>query len=187
MVLSIGLDPVHAAAQTRSSCGTNPAEAVKNNCVGTRITAGLARYRVERFVHLMTRRQPVRVWGRLNGGRTIIQDITRTSRTVSPCAIWQRTWHSGSVLLRFQDQIKAGGPVTVTHPDIERYFMLIPEAVQLVLQAATVAEQGGIYVLDMGEQIKILSLATNLISCPVSFPERHSDSIRWAPTGRKTL
>jgi FlaA1/EpsC-like NDP-sugar epimerase len=70
---------------------------------------------------------------------------------------------SGSVLLRFQEQIQNGGPVTVTHPEIRRYFMLIPEAVHLVLQAASLGEQKAIYILDMGEQIRVLDLARNLI------------------------
>ncbi len=146
----------------------NPAEALKNNCAGTRITAEAAsRNGVEQFVHISTDKavNPSSVMGATKRvAELIIQDIARTSQTRFQIVRFGNVLgSSGSVLLRFQEQIKAGGPVTVTHPDIQRYFMLIPEAVQLVLQAATIGEQGGIYILDMGEQIKVLSLARNLI------------------------
>lgn len=146
----------------------NPAEALKNNCIGTRIVAEAAsKYGVKQFVQISTDKavNPSSVMGATKRvAELVIQDIARNSRTrFLTVRFGNVLGSSGSVLLRFQEQIKAGGPVTVTHPEIQRYFMLIPEAVQLVLQAATIGEQGGIYILDMGEQIKVLDLARNFI------------------------
>jgi FlaA1/EpsC-like NDP-sugar epimerase/lipopolysaccharide/colanic/teichoic acid biosynthesis glycosyltransferase len=146
----------------------NPAEALKNNCLGTRITAMAAdRFGVERFVLISTDKavNPSSVMGATKRvAEVIVQDIARRSNTRFLTVRFGNVLGSnGSVLLRFQEQIQAGGPVTVTHPGVQRYFMLIPEAVHLVLQAASLGQQGAIYVLDMGEQIRVLDLARNVI------------------------
>lgn len=146
----------------------NVAEALKNNCMGTRIAAEAAhRFKVERFVLVSTDKavNPSSVMGATKRvAELIVQDIARRSSTrFLTVRFGNVLGSSGSVLLRFQEQIKNGGPVTVTHPAIRRYFMLIPEAVHLVLQAASLGEQGAIYILDMGEQISVLDLAKNLI------------------------
>lgn len=146
----------------------NPAEALKNNCMGTRITAETAhRFGVERFVLISTDKavNPSSVMGATKRvAELIVQNMAQCSDTRFLTVRFGNVLGSnGSVLLRFREQIQAGGPVTVTHPEVRRYFMLIPEAVQLVLQAATLGEQGGRYILDMGEQISVLDFARTLI------------------------
>lgn len=146
----------------------NPAEAFKNNCMGTRIAATAAhRFGVERFVLISTDKavNPSSVMGATKRvAELIVQDMAQRSKTRFLAVRFGNVLGSnGSVLLRFQEQIQAGGPVTVTHPDVRRYFMLISEAVHLVLQAASLGEQGSTYVLEMGEQIRVADLARNLI------------------------
>jgi FlaA1/EpsC-like NDP-sugar epimerase len=147
----------------------NPAEAIKNNCVGTQILARLAdRHGVREFVMISTDKavNPTSVMGcsKLIAER-FVQALSAESKTKFLVVRFGNVLASnGSVVPIFQEQIRLGGPITITHPDISRYFMMIPEASQLVLQAAAMGRGGEIFVLDMGESVKIVDLARDLIS-----------------------
>jgi FlaA1/EpsC-like NDP-sugar epimerase len=160
---------VHCAAHKHVPLMENsPAEAIKNNVLGTEnVIRSAGEHGVKRFVQLSTDKavNPTNVMGASKRvTELIVQDYAKKNAMKCMTVRFGNVLGSyGSVIPLFESQIRAGGPVQVTHPDITRYFMTIPEAAQLVLQAGAIGESGAIYVLDMGSPVRIMELAEKLI------------------------
>lgn len=160
---------LHAAAYKHVPlCEANVESAVQNNVQGTiNVIDTAIAYRVPKLVIISTDKavRPTNIMGATKRVTELYaQNVDAKETEISAVRFGNVLGSSGSVIPKFRAQIKAGGPVTVTHPEIERYFMLIPEACQLVLQAAAIANGGELFVLDMGSAVKISDLARRMIA-----------------------
>ncbi len=160
----------------------NPAEAVNNNVQGTFLLADAADfYGVEKFVMVSTDKavRPTNVMGATKRiAEMYVQSLNKTSKTRFVTTRFGNVLGSnGSVIPTFRQQIAAGGPVTVTHPEVTRFFMTIPEATQLVLQAGSMGQGGEIYLFDMGDPVKIATLAEEMIRLSGLVPDEDIDIV----------